>query len=114
MKTLRSLITAVALVALTACAQLGMQPADTFNKRVAAAYTTVQTVADAAAAGVKAGKISPADQANVVATARQSVAAITVAENIHSSNPQAGEDKLAATLAILTALQQYLATQGAK
>jgi hypothetical protein len=34
---------------------------------------------------------------------------LEIAEQIHTSNPAAGDDKLAATIAGLTALQSYLA-----
>ena len=106
-------ITVAFTALLGACAQLGMQSPDTFNKRVAAAYVTVQTVADGATAALTAGKLSKSDATNVVTTGRTALQAIDVAAQLHSTNPKAGEDKLAATLAILTALQGYLATQGA-
>lgn len=98
------------LAVLTACASMA-QP-DTFNKKAAAAYVTVQTVAESANAAYKAGKLSKDDAANVVATTRATVQAIDVANVIYQSNAKAGEDKLAAALAVLTALQAYLATQG--
>lgn len=114
MKHLRSLNFAICLLiaaALSACASLGMQTPDTFNKRVAAAYLTVQTIAETATAAVNTGKLSKADAANVVTTSRAALAAIGVASGLYATNPQAGEDKLAATLAILVALQSYVATQ---
>lgn len=114
MKRIVLFLASLVLATLTACAAIGIAPTDTFNKRTAAAYATVQTIADAATAGLKAGKLSTADATNVVTTGRTALAAIGVAENLHATNPQGGEDKLAATLAILTALQTYLATQGAK
>ncbi len=96
--------------ALAACA--GMAQPDTFNKKAAAAYVTVQTVAESANTAYKAGKISKDDAANVVATGRATIQAIEVAAVIHQGNPKAGEDKLAAALAVLQALQAYLAAQG--
>lgn len=114
MKLFRTLTLAFLAVALAACAQLGLAPADTFNKRVAVAVTTVQTVSDAATASLQAGKLSLSDAKNVATTSRQALQAIDVATTLHATNAQAGEDKLAATLAILTALQSYLATQGVK
>ena len=115
MKHLRSLnfgICMLLLAFIAACATATTP--DTFNKKVAAAYITVETVADTANAALKAGKISKDDAANVVATSRAALQAIDVAKIVYTSNAQAGEDKLAAALAVLTALQAYLATQGVK
>lgn len=115
MKHLRSLnfaICALLLAFITACAS-NAQP-DTFNKKVATAYLAVNTVADTATAALKAGKLSKDDATNVVTTSRAALQAIDVANVIYASNQQAGEDKLAAALAVLTALQAYLATQGVK
>lgn len=99
---------------LSGCAAIGMAPADTFAKKVAAADVTVQTVADGAAAALAAGKITKEEAASVSKTARKALAAIDAAESLHATDPKAAEDKLAATLAILNALSAYLATQGAK
>lgn len=109
-----ALVMALCLALLVGCASLGMQAPDTFNKKVAAAVTTVQTVADSAAAALAAGKLSKSDATNVVTTARAALNAIDVAEGLHSTDPKAADDKLAATLAILQALSAYLAAQGVK
>lgn len=105
---------AAALLALAACSQVGLQTPQTFNARLAAGYTTVQTVADGARAALVAGKITKADADNVVTTERTALAALDVANQIHATDPKAGEDKLTATLTILQALNAYIATQGAK
>jgi hypothetical protein len=114
---------------LAACAQLGTPPVDTFNKRVAVAYATVQTVAEGATAAYTAGKLSDSDRTNVVTTGRAAVQGIMVAQTLHLQacplRPQietpdpactapAADAKLTATLAVLSALQAYLATQGVK
>jgi len=114
---------------LAACAQFGTPPVDTFNKRVAVAYATVQTVADGALSAYKAGKLSDSDRTNVVTTGRAAVQGIMVAQNLHLQacplRPQvetpdpacsapAADAKLTATLAVLSALQAYLATQEVK
>lgn len=117
MKPLRYIqlaFSAMLLALIVGCASLGMQAPDTFNKKVAAAVTTVQSVSDSAIAALAAGKLSKSDATNVANSARAALAAIDVAEGLHSTDPKAGEDKLAATLAILTALQAYLAAQGVK
>ncbi len=114
MKSLRSLAAGLVLVALAACAQVGMQTPQTFNARLAAGYTTVQTVADGARTALAAGKITKADADNVVTSERTALAALSVASQLHATDPKAGEDKLSATLAILNALNAYVTTQGAK
>lgn len=108
----------------TGCAQLGLQP-DTFNKKMAAGYATVAAVSDSARIAYASGKLSEKDRTNVVSTARAGVEGLDLAQSIYASTCPAGSPptceapaanaKLTATLAILTALQAYLAThQGAK
>ncbi len=109
----RTLMLVLALT-LSACASLGVPSPDTFNKRVAVAQTTVQTVAESATAAYTAGKLSETDRTNVVTTGRSTLAAIDVARNMHATNPTGAENKLASALAILVALQTYLASQGVK
>lgn len=94
-----------------ACAQLGVPAADTFNKRLLAGYQTVETVASTASTLRTAGKLSDADRDNVVATSRTAIAGLDLAKQTHATNPQAGNDKLTATITVLTALQAYLATK---
>lgn len=100
------------LAALLVGCAAGTPQADTFNKKMAATYITVQTIADATTAGVKAGKISKADGANVAAQANAALQALDVARALYSSDPKAADDKLVATVAILQALQAYLGTLG--
>lgn len=99
---------------LAACAQLGVPEADTFNKKVFAGYNTVEGIAKTASDLRTAGKLSDGDRDNVVATARSAIQGLDLAKTLHASNPQAGNDKLTATITVLTALQAYLATRGAK
>lgn len=117
MRAIRRLHLTAALLIITmlaACAQLGMQTPATFNQRVAAGYTTVQTVAESATVALQAGKLSRADAANIVTTSRTALDGLAVAQTLHAGNAAAGEDRLAVTLAILQSLQAYLATHGAK
>lgn len=113
-KLLFAVLALHAAALISACTALGMQQPDTFNKKVAAAYTTVQTVADSATAALKVGKLAQNDAVNVVATGKAAITALDVATSMHATDPAGAENKLAATLAILTALQGYLATQGVK
>jgi hypothetical protein len=108
----RSILVLLFAFLVAACNSVG--ELDTFNKRMATAYTTVQAVADGAAAAQVAGKLGTADVANVVTTSRAALAALDVANTLHATDAKGADDKLAATMAILIALQTYIATQGAK
>jgi hypothetical protein len=109
---------------IAACAQFGIGQTDTFNKRIAAAYVLVQTVADSATAAVQSGKLKPADAQNVVTTGKAALAGIDVAKSVYAEacpavgtatcTAPAADAKLTATLTVLQALQSYLATQGVK
>ena len=48
----------------------------------------------------------------MVSTLRSAEAGIDLAVLTYKTNPQAGGDKLTATITVLTALQAYLATKG--
>lgn len=107
-----------------ACAQLGLQTPQTFDQKLAAGYVTVQTVAETATAAYTAGKLKEADRTNVVTTTRAAITGLDLAKTTRDAlcPPAAGptctapaaDAKLAATMAILTALQAYLATQQGK
>lgn len=107
---LRNPILFLMVFLLAACAQLGLQPVDTFNKKMVAAYATIQTVADTASSAYQADKLSDQDRANVVTTLRTATASLKAAGSMHDADPAGADTKLAATLAILTALQTYLAS----
>lgn len=112
---MRIRLTTAALVfvlTLFGCAQMGMQPADTFNKKIGAAYVTAQTIAETAAYAERSGQLGGGDVANIIVTGRAAIAALDVAVQVHATNPASGDAKLTATLAILTALQAYLLAQG--
>lgn len=99
------------VILVAACAQLGVPAADTFNKRALAAYTTVEGINKTATSLKAAGKLSDSDRENIISTSRSAVAGIDLARQVHATNPQGGEDKLTAMIAVLTALQTYLATK---
>lgn len=103
------LILATAL--LTACAQLGVPAADTFNKKAVAAHNTVTAVAKAATTLRAAGKLSDADRDNVVATLRSAETGIDLATMVAKTDAPAGMTKLDTSIAVLTALQTYLLTK---
>jgi hypothetical protein len=95
--------------AASACAELAP---DTFNKKLATGYATVQTVNQSASTLLMAGKITKRDAQNVVDTSRTAVVGLDAAAQLGKTDLAAADAKLNATIAILTALQTYLATKG--
>ena len=103
---------ALLMVLLSACSSMGALPADTFNKKLLAGYSTVEVLAKSAATLRAAGRLSDADRDNVVDTLRNATAGLDLAAQVGNADPAAGMTKLNATLSVLTALQAYLATKG--
>jgi acyl-coenzyme A synthetase/AMP-(fatty) acid ligase len=112
---MRALLLSTLAALLTACASLGMMPADTFNKRALNAYATVQTLSESAAVLYASGKLSTQDRDKIVQTNREVLAGLEVAVLAAKTDLGAASTKLESTLLILTALESYLQTkQGAK
>lgn len=103
----RAATLALAALALGACAVLGLQP-DSFNERVAVAYSTVSAVRDAAAVALDAGSIDVAEAENIQVQAHHARAAIDLARVVAATDPAQADAKLAATLTALQALSDYL------
>jgi len=97
-------------VALHACN--AVPTPQTFNEREAAAISAVTEVRRATLTLLQAEKITAADAQNVQKQADAIVEGLKVARTLHSTNAAAATDKLQATLAILTALQGYIASKG--
>lgn len=108
-----ALVLAIALFALQACSALGVQAPQTFNAKAVAAHATVEGLAKSALALRAAGKLSDADRDNIVATLRSAESGIDLATLVAKNDPAGGMTKLDASIAVLTALQTYLATKGA-
>lgn len=100
----------LAALGLVACQQLGVPSPETFNQKLAVAYTSVTAVRTTATQLLAARKISPDDAENVNASADVARAGLDVARR--TSDPAAANAKLTAAVAALTALQTYLATKG--
>jgi predicted secreted protein len=110
--TLRNCLMAVAVVALTACAALGISTPDTFNGRLASGYVTVTTVRQAGTSLLTSGKITVKDAENIQKQADTARDGLDVARSIHDTLPKQAEDKLATTLVILNALSGYVKSKG--
>lgn len=112
-----SLLVALAVAGsliLSGCAQVGAPKPESFNQKALAAHATIEGIAKSALTLREAGKLSDADRDNIVATLRNAQAGIDLATTIAKGNPTAGMSKLDASIAVLTALNAYLASQGAK
>lgn len=106
---------AIAVCALAVgCAQLGVSAPATFKQKEVAAHATVEGIAKTALTLRMAGKLSDADRDNVVATLKSAEAGIDLAVMAAKTDPVAGATKLDTSIAVLTALQTYLATKGGK
>lgn len=108
------LFLAVALSVLTACASLGVSAPLTLEGRVYAAATTTNEVTKTATTLLQLKKISPADAENVLKTVDAATAGLAVVRLYGKTDPAVADAKLQAVLASLTAMQAYLAAQGAK
>jgi hypothetical protein len=111
--SVRSVLAVMALSICAACASVGVPPADTFNKKLAAGYVTVSAVADAATSAVNSGAITKADAAGVLAAVKAVEQGLDTAASIHATDAAAGDTKLQTAIQALTALQAYLASKGA-
>jgi hypothetical protein len=100
------------LLMLSACATLNVPAPQTFNQKALAAYKGVDTAVQFGTTLLSAGKISEKDAQQVHDQAVNLKLGIEIAEQVHATNPAAGEDKLAATITSLTALQGYLQARG--
>lgn len=109
MKRVSYFLVLLAATVLVACAGFDPSPADTFNKKLAAGYTTVAAVAETATTLVKAGKLSSDDARKVHAALVQVVAALDAAEQLAATDLAAAGSRLEISIALLTNLQAYLA-----
>jgi len=114
MKT-RLHVAAAFLLVLTACASLGIEPANSFGDRLAYAYGTYAAVNTAAASSLDAKTITREDAESIQKIASQARALLDGAKLAANGGDLANANsRLTAASAILTQLQQYLRTRGAK
>lgn len=94
---------------LTACAQIGLPPAETFSERLAAAYSLNTQIRATATELLKAKKISSSDGEQVLEQTNNARAGLDVARELSKVNLEAADGKLTAIRTALTAVQAYLA-----
>jgi hypothetical protein len=97
------------LVLLTACATLNVPAPATFNQKALATYTALSAATQNAETLFDAGKLSKSDAQNVKDQLVNLKTGVDIATEVHTNDPAAGDDRLAATITALTALQSYLA-----
>lgn len=110
----RNLLASVALLALAACAQLGLAPAQTFDQKLAYAYGTHTAIVASAAQATKTGTLNATDAEHVLTLADQSRQFLDAAHAVETSNVNDASAKLALATAILNQLTIYLQAQGVK
>lgn len=95
------------------CASIGITP-DTLNQKIAVALSANTAVRNTATQLLTAGKITADDASNVLASTDAARAGIDLARTLGKTDLTAADAKLTAATTVLTALQAYLATRGAK
>lgn len=107
-KPLYAAFAAYLLVILTACTTIGVPAPQTFNERLAAAYSTVTAARDTTATLLTSGRLSAADAQNVQQQLDNARTGLDLARQVHATDPAGGDAKLDAIVVGLTALQAYL------
>lgn len=113
MFAIRSVFIAL-ILSLTACAQLGLPTATTFQERLTAGYALNAEVRSSAVTLLNAKKLTADDGQNILDQTNTARAGLDVARTIGKSDPKAGDTKLTAIRTVLVALQAYLATKETK
>lgn len=106
---LRKLSPIVALLLLTACAQLGLAPASSFEERLAYAVSQNAAVRQTAAVSLENGEIALEDAQNVLKLTDQVRTALDAARvAAGAGDPSTAEGRLQLATSILVNLQAYL------
>lgn len=108
MKRIAQYAAYVLLLLASGCAALGIPQPQTFNQKIAVAYSDVTSARQVAASLVGIGKITPDDATNVQNLADKARDGIEIARQLHGKDAKAGEAKLASITVGLTALRDYL------
>jgi hypothetical protein len=92
------------LILLCACASLGIPPADTFNKKAAAAVASVNTASQSALTLLQVRKITPDKYDEYADRAEDAQGAIDAARALRSTDPDGAVNKLNLTIQVLAIL----------
>ena len=101
------------LALLVGCAQLGLPTPATTNERIAAAQASVTQARATATQLLQAKKISSDDAQNVLKQTDAAREGIDLVRTMSAADPAGANNRLTQIVAVLTALQAYLATKEA-
>jgi hypothetical protein len=105
----RTLAIPFMLVVLSACGSLGLQPAQSFNDRVAYAFGVHTAVLQSATSAVNFGDITTEEARSLLELSDRARNLIDVARTVHAAGDVEGANqRLALSLSILQELQAYL------
>lgn len=93
---------------IVACTTLGVPSPQTFNQKLAAAYTADTAVLTTVTTLGEGGKLSRPDAMNIEKQADNVKEALDIARTVYATDQAGGGNKLAAAITTLTALQTYL------
>jgi hypothetical protein len=105
---------ACVLFALSACAQLGLAPAQSFDQKLAYAEQVDTAVLTASTASLRAQQITSDDHQKVIAMADQAKGLIDSAKLLSTTDPTGANAKLVLATSVLTQLQTYLNSRKGK
>lgn len=113
MKTFRRLalhhvILSLAVLALSACAGLGVQAPKTFEDHIANAYTSLTAARDTSTLLAQNGKLSRKDFEVFINQCDSARESIELARELHKLDAPAGQERLDSAITILNALNEYL------
>lgn len=103
--SLRLAVAGAALVALTACAALGVPKLHSFDEKVAGGYTAITTARTGALELLQAHEIMPSAARDANAKLDQLRGGLDLAERVHRTDPGAGETKLVRALSAIGQVQ---------
>lgn len=113
--TLRKHYLLFLLVLLSACAQLGLAPAQSFDDKLAYSYAQVASVRQSAAVALTTGTIKKEDAIQVQALADQARAGLDAARTAQASgDTTTAMGRLQLANSVLTQLAVYLQKRGVK
>ena len=111
---MRKFFLSLLLPCLMACSSSGglVTAPTTPEQKVATAYVTLDQLTIAATQAVKAKKLSSADGQHVLDSVKLSQQGVDIARDLAKVDPKAADAKITAELAIIKALEDYLASKG--
>jgi len=105
---------AVVLLVLAGCAWLGLEPAKSFDDRLAYAYGTNTALREASISALDARTITSANMEHIMSINGQVRVLLDAARSLRGADPSTAEGRLLAATKLLTELQTYLRARGVK